>query len=97
MQPHPARPAIGMIARALVIKDIDRDDGTGLRGGMKRGLIRHAQIAPQPDDLGFGHCLDFPLPFKGEAGWGCTALAARVEHPPPAPPSREGSLDLERA
>jgi len=53
MQPHLRCPAIGMVARAVVVEDIDRDNGPGLRRGMKSGLVGETQVAAQPDDLGF--------------------------------------------
>ena len=51
VQPDQRGTAIGMITCAFVVEHIDRDDGAGLRGGMERRLVGHAQIAPQPDDM----------------------------------------------
>ena len=52
VQPHLRRAAIGVVACALVVQNINRDHRSGLGGGMEGGLIGHAQVAPEPDDLG---------------------------------------------
>ena len=55
MQPPPARPAIGMIARRRIVEHEHRDHRTRLRGGMERGLIGKPQVAAEPDDLNLFH------------------------------------------
>ncbi len=54
VQPPTARPAHRVIARCLVVEDIDRDDRPRLCSGGEGRVIAQAQIAPQPDDLWFG-------------------------------------------
>ena len=55
MQPDPARPAIGMVPGPIVIQNIDRDDRTGLGGGVESGLIGQTQVAPKPHNLNRTH------------------------------------------
>ena len=51
MQPDPARPAIGMVPGPIVIQNIDRDDRTGLGGGVAIGGIT---LATAPDVIAAG-------------------------------------------
>ena len=60
MQPPAGCATHRPLARAFIIKDIERNDRAGLRGGGKRRLIRKAQILPEPDYGGGWH--DRPMP-----------------------------------
>ena len=47
--------AIGMVPGPIVIQNIDRDDWTGLGGGVESGLIGQTQVAPKPHNLNRTH------------------------------------------
>ena len=55
MKPNLGRGADRVITAAVLVENEHGDYRTCLCGGMQSGVIGHAQIAPEPDDLGRTH------------------------------------------